>query len=35
MEKRGVAKPDHIVLAGAFGSYINKESAMVMGMVPD
>ena len=35
MEKRGAEKPDHIVLAGAFGSYINKESAMVMGMVPD
>lgn len=35
MEKRGVPKPDRIVLAGAFGSYINKESAMVMGMVPD
>ncbi|HAP31620.1 MAG TPA: ferredoxin [Firmicutes bacterium] len=35
MEKRGVSKPDRIVLAGAFGSYINKESAMVMGMVPD
>lgn len=35
MEKRGVSKPDQIVLAGAFGSYINKESAMVMGMVPN
>lgn len=35
MEKRGVPKPDRIVLAGAFGSYINKESAMVMGMIPD
>ncbi len=35
MEHRGVSKPDHIVLAGAFGSYINKESALVMGMVPD
>lgn len=35
MEKRGAPKPDSIVLAGAFGSYINKESAMVMGMIPD
>ena len=35
MEKWGVKKPDRIVLAGAFGSYINRESAMVMGMVPD
>lgn len=34
-EKFGVTKPDRIVLVGAFGSYINKESAMVMGMVPD
>lgn len=29
------ARPDRIVLAGAFGSYINKENAMVIGMVPD
>lgn len=35
MEKYGLAKPDRIVFAGAFGSYINKESAMVIGMVPD
>ncbi len=35
MEKWGVDKPDKIILAGAFGSYINTESAMVMGMVPD
>ncbi|UNC91575.1 ASKHA domain-containing protein [Candidatus Contubernalis alkaliaceticus] len=35
IEKRGVDKPQKIVLAGAFGSYINKESTMVMGMVPD
>lgn len=35
MEKRGVEKPDSVTLAGAFGSYINKESAMVIGMFPD
>lgn len=35
MEKRGVDKPDSVTLAGAFGSYINKESAMVIGMFPD
>lgn len=35
MEKFGVDQPDRIVFAGAFGSYINKESAMVIGMVPD
>lgn len=35
MEKRGVENPDSVTLAGAFGSYINKESAMVIGMFPD
>lgn len=35
IEKRGAGNPDKIVLAGAFGSFINKESAMVMGMIPD
>ena len=35
IEKYGFKKPDRIVLAGAFGSFINKESAMVMGMIPD
>lgn len=35
MEKYGVGKPDEVTLAGAFGSYINKESAMLLGMFPD
>lgn len=35
MQKLGVSKPASVTLAGAFGSYINKESAMVMGMFPD
>ncbi len=35
MQKRGVDKVDSVVLAGAFGSYINKESALVIGMFPD
>lgn len=35
MQKRGVDKIDRVVLAGAFGSYINKESALVIGMFPD
>ncbi|MFZ5644811.1 MAG: ASKHA domain-containing protein [Bacillota bacterium] len=35
MKKRGVSKVDRVVLAGAFGSYINKESALVIGMFPD
>jgi len=35
MEKLGVGKLDSVTLAGAFGSYIDKESAMVIGMFPD
>lgn len=35
MEKLGVDHVDSITLAGAFGSYIDRESAMVMGMIPD
>lgn len=35
IEKSGMQKPDKIVLAGAFGSYINKENAMVIGMIHD
>jgi uncharacterized 2Fe-2S/4Fe-4S cluster protein (DUF4445 family) len=35
MRRRGVPKVDRIILAGAFGSYIDPEHAMVMGMLPD
>jgi len=35
MRYLGVDKVDRVTLAGAFGSYINKESAMVIGMFPD
>lgn len=35
MHKLGIKKIDKVILAGAFGSYINKESAMIMGMFPD
>ncbi|GAB4256465.1 ASKHA domain-containing protein [Thermincola ferriacetica] len=35
MRHLGVNKVDRVTLAGAFGSYINKESAMVIGMFPD
>lgn len=35
MEKLGVDKVDSVTLAGAFGSYIDRESAMVIGMFPD
>jgi uncharacterized 2Fe-2S/4Fe-4S cluster protein (DUF4445 family) len=35
MKKLGVEKVDRVVLAGAFGSYIDRECAMLMGMFPD
>lgn len=35
MQKLGVERVDRVTLAGAFGSYIDKESAMVIGMIPD
>lgn len=35
MEKYGIDHVDEVILAGAFGSYINKKSAMVLGMFPD
>lgn len=35
MRHLGVKKVDKIILAGAFGSYIDKESAAVIGLFPD
>ncbi len=35
MKRRGVSEVDKIILAGAFGSYIDKEASMVVGMYPD
>jgi uncharacterized 2Fe-2S/4Fe-4S cluster protein (DUF4445 family) len=35
MKRLGVEKVDRVVLAGAFGSYIDRASAMLMGMFPD
>ncbi|NOX20903.1 MAG: DUF4445 domain-containing protein [Nitrospirae bacterium] len=35
MKKMGIDKLDRVVLAGAFGSYIDKESALTLGMFPD
>ncbi|MFL0194710.1 ASKHA domain-containing protein [Clostridium sp. WILCCON 0269] len=35
MRKRGVDFVDGIILAGAFGNYINKENALVIGLFPD
>ena len=35
MRRRGVERVDKIVLAGAFGSYIDPLHAMVLGLFPD
>lgn len=35
MRHLGVEKLDKIILAGAFGSYIDKESAAIIGLFPD
>ncbi len=35
MQRLGVDKVDRVVLAGAFGSYIDRTCAMLMGMFPD
>jgi uncharacterized 2Fe-2S/4Fe-4S cluster protein (DUF4445 family) len=35
MHHMGVNKLDKVILAGAFGSYINKTSAAVLGLFPD
>ena len=35
MRRFGVPRPDKVVLAGAFGSYIDREQAMVLGLFPD
>jgi len=35
MRHLGIDKLDKVILAGAFGSYIDKESAAVLGMFPD
>ena len=35
MKRLGVEKIDRVVLAGAFGSYIDRAGAMMMGMFPD
>ena len=35
MRRLGVEKLDKVILAGAFGSYIDKESAATMGLFPD
>ncbi len=35
MRKLGIAGFDRLAIAGAFGSHIDKEEAMVIGMIPD
>jgi uncharacterized 2Fe-2S/4Fe-4S cluster protein (DUF4445 family) len=35
MAHRGVDKVDRVALAGAFGSYIDPQHAMILGMIPD
>ena len=35
MKKLGIEKLNKVMLAGAFGTYINTEAAMILGMFPD
>jgi uncharacterized 2Fe-2S/4Fe-4S cluster protein (DUF4445 family) len=35
MMRAGVTRVDRVVLAGAFGSYIDPTYAMVLGLIPD
>ncbi len=35
LNQMGLQTPDKILLAGAFGTYINKTNAMLIGMIPD
>jgi uncharacterized 2Fe-2S/4Fe-4S cluster protein (DUF4445 family) len=35
MNKLGISKIDKVILAGAFGSYIDKQSAAIIGLFPD
>ncbi len=35
MNRAGVKQVDRVILAGAFGSYIDTKHAMVLGMIPD
>jgi uncharacterized 2Fe-2S/4Fe-4S cluster protein (DUF4445 family) len=35
LRETGIETPDKIILAGAFGSYIDKTKAMLIGMIPD
>jgi uncharacterized 2Fe-2S/4Fe-4S cluster protein (DUF4445 family) len=35
LKRSGLKSPDKIILAGGFGSYIDKEKAMLIGLIPD
>jgi uncharacterized 2Fe-2S/4Fe-4S cluster protein (DUF4445 family) len=35
LKRSGMQSPDKIILAGGFGSYIDKEKAMLIGLIPD
>jgi uncharacterized 2Fe-2S/4Fe-4S cluster protein (DUF4445 family) len=35
LREAGLEKPDKIVLAGSFGSHIDKTKALILGMIPD
>jgi len=35
MRRLGIEKLDQVILAGAFGSHIDKKSAALLGLIPD
>jgi uncharacterized 2Fe-2S/4Fe-4S cluster protein (DUF4445 family) len=35
LKRSNLQSPDKIILAGGFGSYIDKEKAMLIGLIPD
>jgi len=35
LRKYGVDKPDGVIMAGAFGTYVDKHHALAIGMLPD
>ena len=34
MRRLGIDRVDRVVIAGAFGTYVDKEEALVIGMIP-
>ncbi len=35
LKRSGLQNPDKVILAGGFGSFIDKEKAMLIGLIPD